>query len=148
MFSMSELLLSGLFWRVRGIFGWPGTLLFALVQAYTLSDYGYYSLLFALSIMLGEPSGWKPKAVWDDGDWKRSALLGARIGLIGAVAVPLSTWLHLKFGEPPFPNNPKPFYFRFWSGPKYLLDWRGTWNEVYHGVIFSLIVQGAVWHLK
>lgn len=139
------MVLSGVLWRLRGIIGWPGTLLFSLVQVATLYPVGGHSAwLYALFIMAGEPTGWKPKTVWDDGDWKRSALLGARIGLIGAVSVPLSTWLHLKFGEPPFPNNPKPFYFRFWSGPKYLLDWRGSWNEVYHGLIFSAVLQAML----
>lgn len=134
-------LLSGLFWRLRGIMGWPFTVLFALVQAWTLWPiFGAWSLLFSLWIVAGEPTGWKPKHIWDNGDWWSSTIHGFRIGGIGAIAVPLSTWLH-SFGEPPFPNNPKAFRLPFWKSPKFLLDWRNAWNEVYFGLIFSGIVS-------
>lgn len=132
------LLLSAVLWRLRGIVGWPGTALFALVQASTLWPVvGAWGLLFALWIVIGEPTGWKPKYIVDRGAWWQSALAGLRIGLLGAIAVPLSTWLHQRIGEPPFPNNPEAFSLPFWSTPKHLLDWRGAWNEVYFGLIFS-----------
>lgn len=143
---MIEIILSGLFWRLRGIIGWPGTLLFSLVQVFTLYPLlDYWSFLFGLFIMAGEPTGWKPKLILDNGDWKQSAILGARIGLIGAISVPLSTLIHLKVGEPRIPNSPKQTNLIFWSEPKQLLNWTGAWNEVYFGVISSLILQGAVW---
>lgn len=138
---MIEILLSGLFWRLRGIMGWPFTVLFALVQVFALYPViGNWSLLFGLWVFAGEPTGWKPKAIWDRGEWWRSALLGFRIGGIGAVCVPLSTWLHDKIGEPPFPNNPKAFKLPFWDSPKFLLDWRGAWNEVWFGIVFNIII--------
>ena len=141
---MIEALLSGLLWRLRGIVGWPGTLAFASVQVWTLWHVvGEYSLIYGLWIMLGEPTGWKPKKIWDSGDWKGSALYGLRIGLIGGIAVPLSTWLQREFGEPRIKalENPKAFKLPFWDSYKFLLDWRGAWNEVYFGIIFSLLVQ-------
>ena len=152
---MIEVLLSGLFWRLRGIMGWPFTALFALIQAWTLwSAFGAWSLLFSLWIIAGEPTGWKPKHILDRGDWIEAATDGLRIGGIGAIAVPLSTWLHRRFGEPPFPNNPKPFYrpswlpFQSWlipawtdKKPKHVLYWSGAFNEAYFGLIFSLVLQ-------
>lgn len=149
-------ILSGLFWRFRGIMGGPFTVLFGLLQAVILAPVvGWWSLLFSLWIIVGEPSGWMPKAIKDDGDWWRSALLGLRIGGIGAIALPLSTWLQDRFGEPRISwlENPRPFFrptwlpFQSWlipgwtdKKPKYLLDWRGAWNEAYFGAIFSLIL--------
>lgn len=145
-FIMNDLLMSGLLWRLRGIIGWPGTVAFALVQALTLWPLlGEWSVLFSLWVVLGEMIGWKPKKIWDSGDWWKSSLYGFLIGGIGAIAVPLSTWLHRKFGEPPFPNNTKAFSLPFWSSPKFLLDWRGAWNEVYFGLIFSATLQGVIW---
>lgn len=141
---MIQLILSALFWRVRGIIGWPGTLAFALVQVWTLWDvFGEYSLIYGLWIMLGEPTGWKPKKIWDNGDWKGSALYGLRIGLIGGIAVPLSTWIHREFGEPRIKalESPKAFKLPFWKSHKFLLDWRHSWNEVYSGLIFNGILQ-------
>lgn len=142
---MIELLLSGLLWRLRGVIGWPGTLLFALVQAWTLWPVSSeFALFFALWIMVGEPTGWKPKYIRDRHQWATCALYGARIGLIGGLAVPLSTALHMMFGEPSFPNNPKPTQFFFKRSPSYLLDWRNAWNEVYFGLIFSGVLQCLV----
>lgn len=142
MFSIIEIILSGLLWRLRGIMGWPFTALFALVQAWSLWPlFGEWSLLFALWIIAGEPTGWRPKVIWRGGDWIRCALIAVRIGGIGAVAVPISTWLQDNLDEPPFLNNPREFRLPFWSSTKRLFDWRGAWNEVYFGLIFSAILQ-------
>lgn len=141
---MIELALSAVLWRMRGIIGWPGTLGFALVQAWTLwSVVGYWSLLFSLWIMAGEPTGWKPKKIWDNGDWKGSALYGLRIGLIGGIAVPLSTWVHKELGEPRIKalERHKAFKLPFWKSHKFLLDWRHSWNEFYFGLIYSATLQ-------
>lgn len=146
MSEILQILFSGLLWRLRGILGWPFTVLFSLVQSWTLWPvFGAWSLLFSLWIIAGEPTGWKPKHIQDRGDWIEAATDGFRIGGIGAIAVPLSTWLHRRFGEPPFPNNPKAFKLPFWDSPKFLLDWRGAWNEFYFGAFFSFTVQCFVW---
>lgn len=135
--TFAVIALSGILWKLRGVCGWPFTVLFSLVQVYILWPVGPWAWLMFIWIMLGEPTGWKPKHILD-GDWLSAAWHGFRIGGIGAIAVPLSTWIHLRFGEPMFPNNQKPFHLPFWDEPKYLLDWRGAWNEVYMGAIFSL----------
>ena len=137
---MIEIFLSGIAWRLRGIIGWPGTLVFSLIQAFMLwPELGEYSLLFSLWIMLGEPTGWKPKYA-NAGDWRKSAIYGLRIGLIGFFAVPISTAIQKYIGEPPILTNERPFNLYFWSGPKYLLNWSGAWNEFYFGIIFSSVV--------
>lgn len=139
------IVLSGLLWRLRGIMGWPFTVLFAAAQAFPLMPViGGWVGLFALWIMLGEPTGWKPKYITDRTDWFWAAVSGLKIGGIGAIAVPLSSWLHDRFGEPPFPNNPREYTLPFWTQKKRLLDWRGAWNEVYFGMIFSGIIQAVV----
>lgn len=144
MSELLQILLSGLFWRLRGILGWPFTVLFSLVQAWTLWPvFGAWSLLLSLWIMLGEPTGWKPKKIWNSHEWIKSSLQGLKIGLVGGIAVPLSTWLQREFGEPRIKilENPKAFKLPFWNSYKFLLDWRGAWNEVYFGVIFNSLVQ-------
>jgi hypothetical protein len=127
--------------------GWPFTVLFGLLQAAALWPiFGIWSLLFTLFIMAGEPTGWKPKLIWDNGDWKGASILGARIGLIGALAVPLSVWMEKIIPEPQINalQNPRKFKLPFWSKPKSLLDWRGAWDEVYFGLVFRIILQVGV----
>lgn len=133
-------------WRLRGIAGWPFTLLFAAVQTAILWQVaGSWSLLFGLWIVAGEPTGWKPKLVWDRGDWFGAAKYGFRIGGLGAIAVPLSTWLHRRFGEPDIKSlqNPREFNAWFWSSRKQWLNWTGAWNEVYFDVIFTCLTIGV-----
>lgn len=148
MIALTILLLSGLLWRLRGIMGWPLTLLFSLVQAATLSPaVGLWGLLIVPLILLGEPTGWKPKLVWDNADWKGSAVLGMRIALIGAIAVPLSCWLADKLPEPQIKvlQNTRWFKLPCWEHKKQLLNWHGSWNEVWFGMIFnSILAMGVV----
>lgn len=123
---MIEILASALFFRLRGIIGWPGTLLFGFVQAYTLSDFGWYALLAVVFVMAWEPTGWKPKD-WDLPAWTQ--------------------W------EPNIKalQNPRPFYRPAWlsswlipawtdDNPKYFLDWRGAWIEIYFGGLVGFLV--------
>ena len=109
--------LSALFWRIRGILGWPGTLAFGLVQAFTLYPiFGSYSLLATLLILILEPYGWKPKN-WNLPAWTR--------------------W------EPQikFLQNPRPFKVPGYDNPKFLLDWRGAWVEVWAGMVVSILIN-------
>lgn len=133
-------------WRLRGIAGWPFTVLFASIQTAILwQAAGYWSLLFGLWIIAGEPTGWKPQHILDRGDWIEAAADGFRIGGIGAIAVPLSTWLHIRFGEPDikFFQNPHESDSRFWSSRKQWLNWTGAWNEVYFDAIFTCLTIGV-----
>jgi hypothetical protein len=144
MIELITILASGILWRLRGIMGWPFTMLFAIVQAGIVAPIlGKYALLYGLWIMVGELSGWKPKLIWDDGDWWKASAKGFLIGGVGAIAVPLSTWLARVIPEPQIKALQNPHWFKlpFWSSKKQLLNWCGSWNEMYMGAIFSFILQ-------
>ena len=104
---------------------------------------GSCAFLFALWIMAGELSGWKPKLIWDKGEWWGAAFTGVLIGGIGAIGVPLSTLIQRKLGEPRimFLENKKEYKLPFWEHKKQLFNWTGSWNEVYFGMIFSIVLQ-------
>lgn len=117
------MILSGILWRIRGILGWPFNIAFGCVQAWTLwPALGKYALLAIPLIWLWEGPGWEPKH-WD---WVKK--------------FPWNWEPDIKFLQ-----NPKEFKLPFWKQPKYLLDWRGAWNEVYFGVIFNIILQVGIY---
>ncbi len=119
-----ETFLGALFWRLRGMGGpagpsWAWTLAFSILCAGILIQAGVSPLLagvYALWINAGERPGWgapigqvmgdadpnrEPEwyQLWFNGfmwrhPWAALAFRGALIGGIGAMAFPLSVWLH------------------------------------------------------
>lgn len=151
MIDLLRIIASAVLWRYRGILGWQMTWLFAAVQAWTVWPVaGYWSLLYFVWIAWGELSGWKPKLIWDYGDWWGATFKGFLIGGVGAISVPLSTWMARVIPEPQIKalQNQKaysrPAWDKYkllnWDEPKHLFNWRNSWNEVYMGAAFSLIL--------
>lgn len=155
MVSIATIILFGLLWRLRGIYGWPATWTFAALCAWVLRDYGWFAIGYAVWVAFGELSGWKPKLIWDSRSWINAAARGFLIGGVGAITVPLSTYLHERFGEPKHPSshyshrwpdiNWEPIlklrrpYIDVWI-QKYPFYWVGAWNEFYNGVIFGALL--------
>lgn len=131
-------------WRLRGMYGWPGTLAFAMLIYWITGEWWY-----ALWVYLGELPGWgapmgqvrgdidpdrKPERYqrWFGGyfwlhPWQALAFRGFWIGGIGAVALPLSVWLSLKY-SPAWPKK--------W--------WSWGWAEAYFGALFVALLMFIV----
>ena len=133
-------------WRMRGVYGWPFTILWAWpFAAYFGHGWDKWTLPILLVSHIGETVGWKPKAA-RAGRWWECAWRGAFIWGVGAILVPLSTWLHMRFGEPSWPRS----NFTHFTGTiaRRPLDWFYAWNEVYFGALFGLVavtLGGVLW---
>lgn len=143
--GVALVLWSALTWRLRGVYGWPGTVAWAWGwAAYLGHGWDSWTLPILLLSHAGETVGWKPKAC-RGGNWLACAWRGAFIWGVGALLVPLSTWLHLRFGEPRWPRN----NFVHFTGTvaRQPFNWTYAWNEVYFGALFGLFVAigGLIW---
>lgn len=140
MIAILSIIASGILWRMRGIGISGSKFAFAIIQSTAFYNHPAFAFLFMGWIVLGEIWGWKPKLIKDNREWLKCSGMGLMIGGLGAIAVPLSTYLHIKYGEPTSPNNPK--QYQLFGKTIVPFDWTGAWNEVYFGMIFSIIVQG------